>query len=481
MFFGRTCCALIVLGAATFTAEPARAQSACPADKAEWIEWRNTTINEMLTPTNSCPDFGTPKGGHPNFCTRTPHREEQYLCRKNVSNAGAEALEVIDRCDPSEEIRKELLANLVNFSTSLGQQFKPEHTRGFSIPDKAYIEYAGDAIAFPELLQSQPFLKAVSDPAHYKDALDMIEARNAAVKDKPGEQQWTTLLYEAPFLPSPDCKTYGQFAVYIPGEISKYIQFGILTPEQIGADQDKLNGVSIVSVKATGKPPPNISEVFIVDYWREYHDDQVILEPKIIATGESTNCYACHKTSVMPFYPDRGFTFEADGSLIEAPQARTDELRDFLNNQQAYAGPPYFGGLLEPAHFGPAIGPADRYRSQEFMASCTAEWPDVDDEKIAQMMDCASCHNENLIGAMNFPQAVPSDRDVHGTDGLGEKPWQTLTFVETFIQLDYMPPGLPEKLSADEKSALSNCLLKEYYDHQKQTGLFYDWLRNEVD
>ena len=46
-------------------------------------------------------------------------------------------------------------------------------------------------------------------------------------------------------------------------------------------------------------------------------------------------------------------------------------------------------------------------------------------------------------------------------------------------KLGYMPPG--EKLSDDEKNALSHCLLTEYFDPETKKGLFVEWLHNEYD
>jgi hypothetical protein len=236
----------------------------------------------------------------------------------------------------------------------------------------------------------------------------------------------------------------------------------------------------VVAVR-TAKGPNFKNEVLIIDYWREYKDGQIDLTTKIEAKGDTTNCYACHKSPVMPFYPTVAFTFDSAGKMVAQDPETTLELRQYLNGQLAEYGPPYFGGLLDPAAFGPGIGPFDRQRSAEFLAQCTAKWPGVDRGKVANLMKCGACHDGNLMGKINFPQAVPSDRDAHSTGGLGSEPWQTLTFVETFIQLGYMPPGQTEALTADEKSALSHCLLTEYYDPVAKTGLLYEWLRNEVE
>ena len=444
------------------------ASISCDASQAEWIEWRKQQVKNLMTPT-----------------LKGPNGEQKYFDTELSAQKALATYNVLAPCSKQDPEKFKPLANLEVFTKNLRRialtnaQGEPDHLFGFSITDLDYINYARPNIKIPELLNSQEFLTAVSNPKSYKKAYDMIMQRN---KGKPIAEQWVVLLYESQFLTTPDRTTYGRFFIYIPGEVQKWIQFGIVTPDMKqtvfcpkphGTDADQtICSMSIVSVRDRGEGAFPKTEVYIVDYWREYHDDGKITMPTRVEAGHGTsNCSFCHKTPVLPIYPAREFTFDDQGNLIEKIQGVGDIPR-WLNNLIPSYGPPYFGGLMEQAAYGPDLGPLIE-RSAEFMQACTAGY-NVNPNKIASRMQCASCHNANLMGEINFPQANFSDNDLE----ILTLPDGTMhALVETYISEGLMPPS--DHLTTEEQQALTNCLMTEYFDYKTGQGLLVDWLNNK--
>ena len=441
----------------------------CDGDKKAWTVWRDAVIANLLRPTIKGPD-GALK-----------YLDTELIAEKSISIYGS-----IQNCKTAPPEKLALVANLNIFSESARRialkdaQGNHEHLFGFTITDLDYVnDYAVKEIEIPDLLKSQAFLKAVSNPETYKQAYDMIAKRNEGL---PVSKQWVTLLYESQFLTTPDDTTYGRFFIYVPGEIEKWIQYGIVTPDmkqKVFCPKPKgteagqtICSMSIVAVRHRKAGEFPNTEVYIVDYWRVYEDDGSIGLPTRVAAGHGTsNCTYCHKTPVLPIYPAREFDFDPNGRLKEKTEGVGD-IPKWLNSLIPSYGPPFFGGLLEQAAFGPELGPV-KQRDEAVLKACSKGY-DVDLRRIAANMDCAACHNENLMGEINFPQANYSDNDL----SVLTLPDGTVhALIETYIDMGWMPPSTT--LSKDEREALKNCLMTEFYDYQTGGGLLVDWLKNK--
>lgn len=439
----------------------------CHQNPEEWEQWRDAQILDLLTPTL----------GH----------EYMEIC--TVAGKSREVLKQIEQCEqavpalakPGNPVAG-TLANLKRFTAAVGL-YEPNHDHryAFKIEDTEYLKnLAAQAIAFPDLLKSQEFLENVSDPAGYQAAQQMIEEAN---KELPEGKRWLTLIYKSQFVLTPDNKTYGRFFVFVPGdEYSKWIQFGIVTPDM---DPTTIHSVSVVGVKLSARLQ---SQVFLADYWRNYEGNQdITVTPNALSGHVTGQCYSCHKTPALPIYPEVIYQFDNSGKLVPAQDPPTDMIA-FLDAKIAGYGPPNFGEasgtrILDDEGWGPSLGPFNHPRSDDFLAKCTQPFhiPASEFRKLRKYMNCGQCHNSELEGAINFPMAVHTDISACGL----KKPLLDSSIFEGWMPPDssdpqsgFEPPS--DALTPAERQALLECLRMEYLDRSnpaQPAGILVDWLK----
>ncbi len=418
---------------------PVTAPDPCERD---WPAWTDAAVDQLLTPTLE-------KNG------------KRYFDRAGLAATARELHAAIAACDAP------VPANLTRFTEAIGMTALAGHDLGFTIDDPAYLARARPHVELPELLRSAEFLAAIARPERYRDAVAMIDARNAAA---PPAERWTRLLYKSRFLATPDRSVYGRLLVHIPGDpTEQWIQFGIIAPGDQAAPED-VHGVSMVAI---ARQPGGGRESFIIDYWREASAAGVVsIVPNVEIDQGATVCYDCHKSALMPVRPERQLGFDAAGALVTAADDGTTAT---INERIVGLGAPDFGGLLDLAAFGPALGPPGRARSDAELTACAAD-ATVTPARLRGAMRCASCHDGTTLGAINFPQAVPSHLDVHAL--LHPDTRQSMPLVATYVGEGWMPPA--NDLSAAERAALARCLALEYFDPTDRSGLLADWLRGRL-
>jgi len=173
----------------------------------------------------------------------------------------------------------------------------------------------------------------------------------------------------------------------------------------------------------------------------------------------------CHKTSPLGLHPAEEYVFDNTGSLV-VNTTSAGQIPDRLNSLIATYGPPYFNGWADPATYGPALGP-DITRSDAQIKSWAAN-PSLSNDSIGKVkaaMNCSICHSEYGLGVLNFPETTRHLKSP------GNQIYQ-------YITKGWMPPG--NTLSQQEREALYECVMKEYYDFDSGgQGLFVDWMKNE--
>jgi hypothetical protein len=433
---------LLLLLAACARPQP-HAQPADPCAATDWRAFTDRSIELLLTP----------------LIERDGRR---YFDRATLAANAREIDTTIARC------RAPVPANLARFAAAVGRSAVPGHDAGYAVPDRAWLAHAGPAIELPPLLRSAEFLAAIAAPATYGDALAMIDARNQAAA--PGDR-WATLLYRSRFLATPDRSVYGRLLIHVPGEpTEQWIQFGIIAPGDRAAPAD-VHGVSMVAVtrRADGS-----RESFVVDFWREARASGVMsIEPNIAIDQGTSACHDCHKSALLPVRPDRVLQLDAAGRLTGAKNA---PLIAEVDRAIAAVGAPAYGGLLDPSAFGPPLGPTDRARSDAELAACAAPLAPAPAAlaRLRDAMGCAACHDGRRLGAINFPQAVPSHLDLDAL--LHPDTRRSMPLVASYVTEGWMPPGAA--LTAGERAALLRCLTREYWDERDRSGLLADWLRD---
>lgn len=459
---------LLVFSTASFVASarqtitPPTGSEHWPA--ARWRQWRDRQIADLLTPT---------------FTTNGV----QMISRQAVAAKSARVMAVLDAAatkNPGLLTNAETLAGLNNFLaftkaqhwTALTNQTGTKtHSLGLEIPDAEYWTNAAAELEFPPLLQSQPFLQAMAAHA-YKKAADLIAAENAA---RPDDEKWIVLPFRAQFILPVDRSSYGRMLVLIPNEKladggvrDKWVLFVMATPEM--PPTKEIRSVSIITIRRP-PPPGTRTRAYFSDFLRE-RDARTgtfsIRSTFTLTPNPSENCYECHKSAVLPIRPAVEYDFAADGRLVEK-LAGAGELPKAVNQRIKGYGPPDFG-VQDVAAYGPCLGPAEVERTDEFIraASEVRSLADESIGKIRAAMNCAACHDQ--FAAINFPQAVRSNRDpdsLLGGHGM----------VQTYIEKGWMPPN--NHLTADERTALWKCLMTEYLDLKTGRGLLADWLKNK--
>ncbi len=419
----------------------------CPAGNAAWREWRDVTANLVLSKYIET-------GG------------QKLLSHEEVVAQADQANLFIKECRKGPQFGQAneadaIIANLERFAQTVGINNYVDHRFGFRITDKEYLENIRVQADLPPLLKSQPFLKSVSNPATYKDAMRMIEDHNTTLG--PDQPRWEVLLYKSRFLGTPDeAQTNGRFFVYVrEGGLEKWIQFGIVTPGDPVRPINNLSIVSIGAADAAGNRP-----TAILDHWRTHEaDGSISLATRFEKTGRTENCALCHKTSPLGIHPAEEYVLATDGRLV-LNTTNPGEKTKILNDRIETYGPPHFKDWMRVSDFGPTIGPTGRQRDMAFMRACTSRQmlSDASITNVQRSMRCSSCHHEEFLGPLNYPQSLKTD--------------VTSRQIKEYIVQGWMPPN--NRLTTSEREALYSCLTQEYHDPTTQTGLLLDWLKGEA-
>lgn len=422
---------------------------------AEWTAWRDKQIKFILSPS---PRLGS----------------ESVIAREEVSAKCAEAFRLMERAlrsDPSfwsnDSARQKELYPFYKFVNAQqrmsvrGATGELSHALGFEISDVAYADFAGNAIEFPDLLKSQEFLEKMADPKGYSDAVAMIEIQNESL---PAGQKWIVLPYAAQFIKSVDRTTYGRLLVLIPGDlIEKWFLFAIATPDLDPVPS--VVSVSVVSIVRSTSGSP--AKAFLADFvrWKDLLGDYRLVSTTRLSKNPSKNCYDCHKSAVIPIRPELEYEFDRAGMLVQKVKD-VGAIPAWINARIRTYGKVDFGPQ-DTAAYGPSIGPPNRRRSDSFIRESSGL--DLSDESVRRIKDamkCGGCHD--TFAPINYPEAMRTDRDVKSVK-------TKLGIAQTFVEKGWMPPG--NDLTLQERKALWRCLSREYFDPEKGTGLFVEWLK----
>lgn len=426
----------------------------------EWIAWRDGQISSILAPTVDA-------------------RGDAVLDRLAVGRKCAAALAVVESalkvdsyCIRRDPERLAALSHFIQFVTaqSWESEANPDgrhpHALGLELSDREYWERIGPKLEFPSLLKSPEFLRLVSNPATYGDAVRQIESQNSGL---PENRRWMVLAYRSQFILSADRTTRGRLLVVIPGEpasdgeiVDRWIQFAIATPGQPSAD---IRSVSMVAVyRRRDRCDP--ARIYMADFFRTRRPFlPIALEPTMFAhDNPSTNCYNCHKTGLAPIHPKVEYRFNAAGALVERSDlrdsARLNELISTYGNAQI--------PLIYASAYGPSIGDASDMPSDDFIrkSSVGGSLSATSVARIKAAMNCASCHDR--ASAINYPQAVRTIGDQNAFEN-------KVGLVETYVENGWMPPD--NRLSRAERVTLFRALLKSYYEPETATGALVRWLK----
>ena len=180
-------------------------------------------------------------------------------------------------------------------------------------------------------------------------------------------------------------------------------------------------------------------DAYFRDFFRTYRRDCSVTMRGRLELGEGDdNCAMCHKTGVLPIFPEAGSVGRGE-----------DERVDAVNQRFRSYGAPRFGGYIDPTKFGPGLAFAgSAYRARKFGTAFV-------ETDVARAMQCDRCHTPEKLGYLNWPM----DR----------------TIIDSFISGGEMPRN--SQIASAHRAELYKKLIDEYFDISDTTpGILKSWL-----
>jgi hypothetical protein len=316
---------------------------------------------------------------------------------------------------------------------------RPDHELGFVVPDKQYFAETRRFVEIPEFLLNQTFLRSVSRYETLGRAKSFLRQLNST---RDPSEQLIYFSYESRHLGTPDnSSSHHRLLIVVPGNATngvpdKWVQFGIPDP---GA-RARVRNVSVVSAVAGGGGTFN---AYFKDFYRTYRRDGSISIQGRWELGEGDdNCAQCHKSGILPIFPERGSVIEAEQQALLA-----------VNERFLTYGSPRFGRYLDGRKLGPGLSSASLDDRRQRFGARFAETP------AAKAMVCSSCHNSQRLGALNWPM----DK----------------ILISSYVNGGQMPMGHQLKIS--DRHDLYAKLIQEYFATDKNNpGILKSWLLGKL-
>ena len=312
---------------------------------------------------------------------------------------------------------------------------KPDHELGFNVPDKQYFDETRSFVEVPDYLLQPAFLKLVSRWETLDQAKAFLRQLNFA---RSASDQLVFFSYISRHLGTPDNDdSYRRLLIIVPGNSAvgipdKWVQFGISDPGQ----RVLTRNLSVVSAMTNAN---GTFDAYFKDYFRTYRRNGSITIKGRWDLGEGDdNCALCHKSGILPIFPQAGSVSASELEAVEIVNAR---FRGY--------GSPRFGGYLDQTKLGPGLstaGGADRnHRFGKTFAGTN----------VSRAMTCQSCHNPERLGWLNWPM-----------DPL---------ILSSFVEGGQMPFGMT--LKNVERRRLYENLIEEYFaTDNANPGILKSWL-----
>ena len=338
------------------------------------------------------------------------------------------------RLDEDEVFARRYL-RFLEYVDTVSLDLQPDHQLGFTVPDESYFAETRDFVQIPELLLDQNFLRLVSRFETLNKAKNFLTTLNSS---RAPDDQLIFFSYTSRHLGTPDNdNSFIRLLIVVPGNTAdsrpeKWVQFGITDP---GA-RVRIRNVSVVA--ALPRPDGTVS-VYFKDFFRTYRRDGIIRIKGRWELGHGDdNCLQCHKSGVLPIFPER--------DSVPADEQKTVVA---VNQRLLGYGPARFGKYLDAIKLGPGLGTASAHdREQRFGFAFAGS-------VVGRAMTCAACHHQERMGALNWPM----DR----------------VLISSYIKGGEMPLG--HNLQPAERSALHHKLIQEYFATDvDRPGILKTWL-----
>ncbi|MEO7971889.1 MAG: hypothetical protein ABI698_11355 [bacterium] len=405
-------CCLLLLAQTTF----AKTTLPCTLIKSRPDNWVTAKVNSLVTTARAAyeSDAALP----------TYHRVLDGINR------------TLQRCKLSQDADfSNRHREFVEYVETVSLDRKPDHELGFNVPDKQYFEETASFVEIPAYLLQPSFLKLVSRWETLDQAKAFLRQLNST---RAANDQLVFFSYSSRHLGTPDNDdSFRRLLIVVPGNGAlgipdKWVQFGISDPGQ----RVLTRNVSVVSaLTKTG----GTFDAYFKDYFRTYGRKGLITIKGRWDLGEGDdNCALCHKSGILPIFPQAGSVSTAELEAVEIVNAR---FRSY--------GSPRFGGYLDQRKLGPGLSMAAlEDRNHRFGRTFAAT-------NVSRAMTCQSCHNPQRLGSLNWPM-----------DPL---------ILSSFVEGGQMPFGMT--LKNVERHRLYKNLVEEYFaTDNANPGILKSWL-----
>lgn len=309
---------------------------------------------------------------------------------------------------------------------------------GFETTDEIYFAETRLYTTIPEFLLTPHFLRAVSDYQYLPQAKALLREMNAS---RPADAQLIFFSYESRHLGTPDNpNSYRRLLILVPGNAAqnvpeKWVQFGIPDPRR----PRSVRNISVVSVVPA---PDQTTNVYFKDYFRTYRRNGSITIKGRWELGEGEDaCVECHKSGVLPIFPEAGSVSHDELPLVDA-----------VNKRFRTYGAARFGKYLDATKFGPGLGST---RGNQLFQLTGFETSAID----SSVKSCASCHQPSGLGALNWPMDS--------------------TLIGSFVKGGRMPLG--SRMSQFERVRFYEQLIDDYFTiDEARPGILKSWLLGKM-
>lgn len=347
----------------------------------------------------------------------------------------------VDQCRLAQDANfRARYPEFLDYVTTLALARKSDHELGFNVPDRVYFAETRQYVEIPDFLLTPAFLRAVSSFETLPRAKAMLSQLNAS---RAPEDQLLFFSYESRHLGTPDNPdSYRRLLIVVPGNAAqripeKWVQFGVPDPR---AARGSVRNVSVVATLPGDKAGDEATtNVYFKDYFRTYRRNGSITIKGRWELGEGDdNCAQCHKSGVLPIFPEAGSVSREEQAMVATVNAR------FLTYPR-----PRFDRYLDATKLGPGLG-SIRIDEAPVFAEIGLKANPGAGGKI-----CAACHHAEGLGALNWPM----DR----------------VLISSYVKGGQMPRGY--KLTQAERSRLYQKLIQDYFAvDEANPGILKSWL-----
>jgi hypothetical protein len=343
---------------------------------------------------------------------------------------------VIDKCRLAQDANfRARYPEFLGYVTTLALARESDHELGFNVPDRVYFAETREYVEIPDFLLTPVFLRVVSRFETLPQAKAMLRQLNAG---RAPDDQLLFFSYESRHLGTPDNPdSFRRLLIVVPGNAArripeKWVQFGVPDPRERAT-------VRNVSVVATLAGDEGTTNVYFKDYFRTYRRNGSITIKGRWELGEGDdNCAQCHKSGVLPIFPEAGSVSRDEQAMVATVNAR------FLTYPK-----PRFDRYLDATKLGPGLGSIRTNEDPQFVEIGLKSNLGTDGKT------CAACHHPEGLGALNWPM----DR----------------VLISSYVKGGEMPRGY--KLTLAERSRLYQKLIQDYFAiDEGNPGILKGWL-----